>query len=285
MVVHEFRIPLPLTVEEFSRGQLYMTAQTSLENSKGDEGIEWIKNEPYDNTDGSWGVSELTGTVVPRTKGIYTLKRYHFKSKVPTILAKLAPNDSLFLIEEAWNAYPHCKTTLVNGYLSKDTMRIEVETLHVDNVLDLDEALEMTPQEKKARKVEYIDIAKVYADKNAKDYDANKDLTLFHSEKTGRGPLQPDWQTSGKTPLMCAYKLVRADFKIFGLQSTGENLVINNQRTIFGQTLCHAVATIDKWVDMTPEDIRRIEDEVAAQANAQLAKTVANSKAIPVAKK
>lgn len=160
-------------------------------------------------------------------------------------------------------------------------MRIEVETLHVDNVLDLDEAVELTPAERKARKVEYIDIAKVYGDKNAKDYDPNKDLTRFVSEKTGRGPLEPDWQTSGKTPLMCAYKLVRADFKIFGLQSTGENLVINNQRTIFGQTLCHAVATIDKWFDMTPEDIRKIEDEVAAKANAQLARTVASSKAIP----
>lgn len=78
MVVHEFRIPLPLTVQEFARGQLYMTAQTSLENSKCDEGIEWIKNEPYDNTDGHWGTSALTGTVVPKTKGIYTLKRYVF---------------------------------------------------------------------------------------------------------------------------------------------------------------------------------------------------------------
>jgi len=35
MVVYEFRIPLPLTVEEFHRGQLFMTAQASLEASEG----------------------------------------------------------------------------------------------------------------------------------------------------------------------------------------------------------------------------------------------------------
>lgn len=73
----------------------------------GGEGIEWIKNEPYDNTDGHWGTSEITGTVVPRNKGQYTLKRYHFKSKVPSLLAHLAPGNALFLVEEAWNGYPH----------------------------------------------------------------------------------------------------------------------------------------------------------------------------------
>jgi hypothetical protein len=68
-IVHEFRIPMPLSVTEFGRGQLYMTAQASLEALSGDEGIEWIKNEPYDNTDGHMAVSEITGTTVPKNKG------------------------------------------------------------------------------------------------------------------------------------------------------------------------------------------------------------------------
>jgi hypothetical protein len=36
MVLLEFRVPLPLTVEEFHRGQLYMTAQASAEQSTGE---------------------------------------------------------------------------------------------------------------------------------------------------------------------------------------------------------------------------------------------------------
>ena len=35
--------------------------------------------------------------------------------------------------EEAWNAYPYCKTVITNpGYL-KDDFKIVFETLHVDN--------------------------------------------------------------------------------------------------------------------------------------------------------
>lgn len=41
---------MPLSVEEFHRGQLFMVAQKSLEVTSGNEGIEWVKNEPYDNT-------------------------------------------------------------------------------------------------------------------------------------------------------------------------------------------------------------------------------------------
>ena len=35
--------------------------------------------------DGHWGISPITGVEVPRTKGQYTLKRYHVKSKLPSI--------------------------------------------------------------------------------------------------------------------------------------------------------------------------------------------------------
>ena len=99
-------------------------AKVSAEHTSGDEGIEWIKNEPYDNTDGHLGVSAVTGTKVPRNKGQYTLKRYLLRSKVPSIVTHLVPTNALFLVEEAWNAYPHCKTVLVNGYLDKTRFRI-----------------------------------------------------------------------------------------------------------------------------------------------------------------
>jgi hypothetical protein len=100
--IYEFRIPMPLHVAEFHRGQLFMTAEASLAEGekKEGEGVEWLRNEPYDNTDGSLPVSPITGVLPPRGKGQYTLKRLHFKSKVPGILAALAPASSLYLIEE-----------------------------------------------------------------------------------------------------------------------------------------------------------------------------------------
>lgn len=88
---------------------------------------------------------------MPRNKGQYTLKRYLLRSKVPGIVSSLAPSNALFLIEEAWNAYPHCKTVLINGYLSKEKLRIDVETMHVDSRIDLDNAVGLSSAELKVR--------------------------------------------------------------------------------------------------------------------------------------
>ena len=43
-------------------------------------------------------------------KGQYTHKLYHLDSKVPYFIRMIAPEGSLVLKEEAWNAYPYCKT-------------------------------------------------------------------------------------------------------------------------------------------------------------------------------
>ena len=39
-------------------------------------------------------------------------------SKVPAIIRAIAPSGALELYEEAWNAYPHCKTVLTVGIIN-----------------------------------------------------------------------------------------------------------------------------------------------------------------------
>ena len=137
MVLVEFRVPLPLTVEEYHRAQLHMVAEKSLEattTESGGGGIEWVRNEPYENTDGHWGVSKITGITVPRTRGQYTLKRYHLKSKFPSAVVAMLPSNAVFLIEEAWNGFPHCRTVLVNGYLDVKKFRVVRTKLNVCDV-------------------------------------------------------------------------------------------------------------------------------------------------------
>ena len=71
------------------------------------------------------------------TSGQYTYKKYHLASKVskkiwssvpmrivfcflkvPSWIKMVAPKGSLEIHEEAWNAYPYCKTVLSNpGYM------------------------------------------------------------------------------------------------------------------------------------------------------------------------
>jgi len=303
--ITEFRIALPLTCEEFHRGQLFSIAEISLAEGEkvAGEGVEWLKNEPYDNTDGSLPVSAITGVKPPVGKGQYTLKRLHFKSKIPWVLSKLAPTDALYLIEEAWNAYPHCKTVLVSGYLKYTSLRIDVETMHVGGAgcLDLDNAVGLSAEELAARKIETLSILDVAKDPHAKDYSPALDMSKWRSVKASRGPLAAGWDRAAdaelkalaaaagggggggagsggsasadapKGPaLMVCYKVVRIDCNMWGVEGTVKSLTFSSQKGLFGKSLCQAAATLDKWHDTTWADIRAMEQQVAEISNKKL---------------
>jgi len=56
-----------------------------------------------------------------------------------------------------------------------------------------------------------------------KDYKEEEDPLIFVSSKTKRGPLIVDWletykDGSNTTPVMCAYKLIKVEFKYWGMQ-------------------------------------------------------------------
>ena len=79
MIIKEYRVTLPMTVEEYQVAQLYSVAEASKNETGGGEGVEVIKNEPYD------GVPLLNGKF---TKGQYTYKIYHLQSKVSLTIVK-----------------------------------------------------------------------------------------------------------------------------------------------------------------------------------------------------
>lgn len=83
--------------------QLYSVAEASKDNTGGGEGIEVLKNEPFEDY-------PLLGGKY--NSGQYTYKIYHLASKVPAFIRLLAPKGSLEIHEEAWNAYPYCRTVI-----------------------------------------------------------------------------------------------------------------------------------------------------------------------------
>ena len=48
MIIKEYRVTLPMTVEEYQVAQLYSVAEASKKETGGGEGVEVIKNEPYE---------------------------------------------------------------------------------------------------------------------------------------------------------------------------------------------------------------------------------------------
>lgn len=73
-----------------------------------------------------------------------------------------------------------------------------------------------------------IDIVKDYIPPH--EYLAEEDPKLYQSFKTKRGPLSDDWieeinQNSGQSPVMCAYKLCKVEFRYWGMQSKIERFI------------------------------------------------------------
>ena len=73
MLIKEYRITMPMTVKEYQVAQLYSVAEASKNETGGGEGVEVIKNKPYDDH------PLLNGKF---TKGQYTYKIYRLESKV-----------------------------------------------------------------------------------------------------------------------------------------------------------------------------------------------------------
>lgn len=62
------------------------------------------------------------------------------------------------------------------------------------------------------------------------EYKSEEDPKLYKSVKTTRGPLSEDWITEhkdnpGKSPIMCAYKLCKVEFRYWGMQSKIERFI------------------------------------------------------------
>eukprot|EP00069_Balaena_mysticetus_P012942 bmy_07989T0 len=73
--------------------------------------------------------------------------------------------------------------------------------------------------------------------------------------------MQKELASNPDCPQMCAYKLVTIKFKWWGLQSKVENFIQKQEKRIFTNFHRQLFCWIDKWIDLTMEDIRRMEDE------------------------
>nr|XP_015805852.1 cytoplasmic phosphatidylinositol transfer protein 1b isoform X3 [Nothobranchius furzeri] len=110
MLMKEYRICMPLTVEEYRIGQLYMISKHSCEESDGGDGVEVVRNEQ--DTHPLHGVGQVTE------------KRIYLTSKLPTWIKTFVP-QIFYVTETAWNFYPYTVTEYSVSFLPKFSVRIE----------------------------------------------------------------------------------------------------------------------------------------------------------------
>ncbi|KAF4354626.1 hypothetical protein F8388_009617 [Cannabis sativa] len=263
--VKEFRIVMPLSVEEYQIAQMYMVMKMQQQNTSGREGVEVLENKSFED--------DVFG------KGQYTSKVYHLQSKVPTWLTTFAPADALIMKEEAWNAYPRCKTGSILTFFAFPQcpyftkFRLTIETVHkADNGLS-ENVHGLSKEQLAARQVEHIDIATLSTDywSYMVGGGSGVDLSKFKSARTGRGPLLEGWQNKCN-PVMTAYKLVTVDVPYWGFGYRLEQALLAGERALFLESNRNSFAWIDEWYGMTMQHIRELEQESDSLLNEKLSK-------------
>lgn len=246
-MLKEYRICMPLTVEEYRIGQLYMIAKHSREQSGNGEGVAVIRNEPCDHEE--------------HGKGQYTEKQIYLSSRLPSWIAALVPNI-FYVTEKAWNFYPYTITEYTCSFLPRFT--VTIDTRYEDNNGCTENCLRLTEEELAEREVDVVDIA--FDELAEKHYKVEEDPCRFKSEKTGRGLLTEDWKETSD-PIMCSYKLVSVKFEVWGLQTRVEAFVQRAIRDILLLGHRQAFTWIDEWYGMSMEDIRQYEKRLHDETN------------------
>lgn len=243
---------MPISVEEYKIGQLFMIAKHSHEQSDAGEGVEVIHNVPHSDPE--------------HGEGRYTEKRIHLSSRLPYWLQSIIPR-MFYVTEKAWNYYPYTETEYTCSFLPK--FNIFIKTKYEDNAGTTDNCLGLSPEELANRVVEHIDIA--YDEVAPKHYKESEDPKFFKSKKTNRGPLVNGWQETFQ-PIMCSYKLVNVSFEVWGLQTKVEDYAQKAIRDILLLGHRQAFAWIDEWYGMTVDDVREYEAKMQEETNKKVLK-------------
>ncbi|XP_057893130.1 membrane-associated phosphatidylinositol transfer protein 2 isoform X2 [Melospiza georgiana] len=250
MLIKEYRIPLPMSVEEYRIAQLYMIQKKSREETCGEgSGVEILENRPY--VDGPGG------------SGQYTHKVYHIGMHIPSWFRSILPKAALRVEEESWNAYPYTRTRYTCPFVEK--FSIDIETYYKSDPGDHNNVFNLSAAEKRQTILDPIDIVKDPIPPH--EYKVEEDPKLYKSVKTKRGPLSEDWiqeykNNPGKYPIMCAYKLCKVEFRYWGMQSKIERFIHDvGLRKVMVRAHRQAWCWQDEWYGLTIEDIRQLEKE------------------------
>ena len=266
MKIYEFRIILPTSLQQYKIGNLYMTAQRSKEETEQvqGEGIETITNEPFQNETES---------------GQYTYKIMHFKSRIPAFIRWALPDKYCHCHEKSWNSYPHYHTEYAVPGLG-DNFLMVIDSQHFayeKNGKIPKNALNLTKEELKKRKIVYLDIL----DSKPKPDKPEHDLHGFVCPEAGiSNPLQgspknakaneknpPLWSTTYDGEMMIAIKVVKFNFHWKGLQSITEKFAMNTfYHNLFLDTHRQLMRLADKWYPMSIDDVRAFENNIIEES-------------------
>jgi len=301
MLVKEYRIPLPFTLEEYERGHQYINVRsaTTLSSSSSSSPSPSLSSSSASSASSSRSrshgklpkqrkqqevhlveVRELPEWGESKQPAIYTRRIFYLSSRIPKFAARVAGRlDHLTLHEEAWNQYPYLFTQYTCP-LFPDRLLFQVTTRHVENDAGRQfNVHNLSPEVLSKRVVDHIDIASPTSSSAASSASSssssssNDDSSLLAlADSPTPHPATYRSVKTGRgplrrgwekrsTPVMCAYKLVTIHFDYAGIGSQVEQLVHDHLRTVYQRIHRECFCWLDDWIDMSSEDLTRLQHE------------------------
>ncbi|ANQ08964.1 Phosphatidylinositol transfer protein [Plasmodium coatneyi] len=256
MKLIEFRLTMPLSVEEYNICQKYLLARVTQEdtyNTMHGEGrnkrrdVRKIVLFKKGTLDGEHGEAVD-----------YTFKRMNVVNKIPKWLQNFVHPNYCLIDETYWNSTPNLKIVYEAKGFPK--ARVQVDSTHHLGYNTEENPFNIPEELLTQRKIILIDI--VNDELAAGDYKAEEDPTLFYSEKAKRGKLEENWIENSKVIITC-YKLFTIDIPYFGiLCSKLENWIVTQIKNNLLKYHRKALCWIDEWYNLTEQRIYMFEEEM-----------------------
>lgn len=263
MIIREYRILMPISVNEYRRGQCYMIARAELEATLEGDAILLMLNEPcYDQIYGS---------------GKHQIKRFYLSRHIPSWLQHVLPTTLFYVTEESWSYYPHFSRSIFTTKLIPQ-VRVEILCSYINDSGTTYNALGLSDVELSSRQVMVLDVVTDKLKNKPKQDKCH--LDGFRSENAGRGPFSQDWSKKFD-PVMCSYKVIKSHVDFIGINTKAETAILDALREVLLKTHIEAVLWLDEWYDITEGELVQLEktfvEDTAGQAKS-LHNIVANSK-------
>mmetsp|Transcript_53183 Transcript_53183/g.140636 ORF Transcript_53183/g.140636 Transcript_53183/m.140636 type:complete len:198 (-) Transcript_53183:99-692(-) len=189
VLVKEFRIPMPFSVEEYRRATLYCQGKNLLSDAAVASGTEIIEIDQVKHAD--------LGSCQ------FVKRRYTLDESFPSFMRAVIPSGTT-LEEFHNNSFPVSSSILKLPSFQRFLLRID--TVLLDDCGTTSNAFNLAANVLSKRQVQTIDITKASKQAAAREH--------LH----GLDSLPANWQKTEKK-MMCVYKLVTVEFEYWGLKS------------------------------------------------------------------
>lgn len=243
MRIVEYRIPLPMSVEEYQICQRFNVAQSSLEQTvKGPDGVRCLILEPFHDPNGC-------------PTSFFTHKKISIANKVPAWIQSLVKKEWLTADEKSWNSYPKLKTTYISSFIPN--LQFTIVSMHYPGVSTKENALNLSPEELNNRSIVNIDI--INDPISSKDYNEEDDPLLSTAVKERYQGLGVNWMTTCPAKMTC-YKVLILNVPIgWGVSSKIEGWMEKTLHNMFFLHHRRALASIGQWAPLTLKSLHLFE--------------------------